>query len=203
MARSNSHCQRPKPVTSSNSISCTGTKQKLVRWLRPQTPATLVPLPFQDGPTDGKARFPGHVRPTIAVSTTHSRIWPCLPSQSLQAEYYASHGLVTLTFLYCSYKAKTVLKSSPPNAAVLGVLFWGLWMARAAQWPWWVITRYRIQLLCTANISFPATRPLFWQTNDIRAKQKVVQGTSQHKGTPPVSQHMVLGRWKGWVKEAM
>lgn len=33
MARSNSHCQRPKPVTSSNSISCTGTRQKLVRWL--------------------------------------------------------------------------------------------------------------------------------------------------------------------------
>lgn len=113
MARSNLHCQRLKPMTSSNSISCTGTKQKLIRWLRPQSTATLVLLPYQDGPTDGKARFPGHVKPTIAVSTIHSRIWPCLLSQSLQVEYYASHGLVTLTFLYCSYKAKTVLKSSP------------------------------------------------------------------------------------------
>lgn len=113
MARSNLHCQRLKPVTSSNSISCTGTKQKLVRWLRPQTTATLDPLLYQDGPTGGKARFPGQVRPTLAVSTTHSRIWPRLPSQSLQVEYYASHGLVTLTFLYFSYKTMIVLKSSP------------------------------------------------------------------------------------------
>lgn len=113
MARSNLHCQRLKPVTSSNSITRTGTKQKLVRWLRPQTTATLVPLLYQDGPTDGKARFPGQVRPTLAVSTTHSRIWPCLPSQSLQVEYYASHRLVTLTLLYFSYKTMIVLKSSP------------------------------------------------------------------------------------------
>lgn len=113
MARPNIHCQRLKSMTSSNSISATGTKQKLIRWLRPQTTATLVPLPYQDGLTEGKARFPGQVRPTFAVSTTYSRIWPCLPSQSLQVEYYTSHGLVTLTFLYFSYKAKTVLKSSP------------------------------------------------------------------------------------------
>lgn len=32
IARSNLHCQRLKPVTSSNSIPCTGPKQKFVRW---------------------------------------------------------------------------------------------------------------------------------------------------------------------------
>lgn len=148
--------------------------------LRPQTTATLVPLLYQDGPTDRKARFPGQVRPTLALSTTHSRIWPRLPSQSLQVEYYASHGFVTLIFLYFSYRTKTVLTYSP-QMLPFQVFYFYEWLEQHND-PAESLSD-RVQLLCIASISFLATRPRFWQTNDIGAKKTSRKRCREHPST--------------------